>query len=197
MFIYSYLQRVVAEIIHIVGIVLSIQNITNQSGKSGPMATQTQVGAARAKFEQNRYPTFVVEYEGQRFTCFVLPIGLCSELPDFAYETVADDRTGITCPDEASVFGVCDTVAEEFRPFVALHEILEYWIGGKCGEATLKEVEALTRSQISPPRQIDYLFMRRAFFQRLIPFAKKSGYPEHKIEEFEASLKLFERLCDP
>lgn len=159
------------------------------------MTTQTRIADERRQYENAGYSTFVVEHEGERFTCFVLPLAMCPALPDFARQAVSDDRSNISCPDDASVFGVCETIPEEFRRFVALHEILEYWIGGCCGAVALLEAKALMDSAIAPPRQIDYLRMRRNFFNLLVPYAIEHRYAAHKIEEFQASLKVFERLA--
>ena len=158
------------------------------------MSTQTRIAAARQEFTQNRLPTFVVTHGDEAFTCFVLPQRLCAELPDFAYQQVSDDRTGIACPDDASVFGVCESIPEKFRPFVALHEILEYWIGGTCGVTAEREMEAVRASSLSVAEQQEYVVMRKAFFERLVPYAVTKGYPGPKIEEFRASLQFFTKL---
>lgn len=158
------------------------------------MSTQTRIAAARQEFTTNGFATFVVVQEGETFTCFVLPQKLCTELPDFAYQQVSDDRTGITCPDDASVFGVCESVPEKFRQFVVLHEILEYWIGGTCGDVAAREMEAVRASRLSDAEQREYVQMRKAFFERLVPYTVAKQYPAHKIQEFRASLAFFTKL---
>lgn len=156
------------------------------------MTTQTRIGAQRQQFTDAGYPTFIVEHKGERFTCFVLPLAMCPALPNFAYQSVSDDRTGISCPDDASIFGVCESIAEKFRPVVALHEIQEYWIKMPCNGAAVREIASIKKWGSVDQRE--YLTMRRNFFRLLVPYTEKEGYPAHKIEEFRTSLATFERV---
>ena len=155
------------------------------------MSTETRVGYERQEYLDQGYPKFPVKYQGETFTCFVLPQSICPKLPHFVRHQVADDRTQIRTPDETSVFGVSDSIPIDFRQFVVIHEIVEYWIGKSCGQSTRREIEVMRASGLTLVEQSQYIAMRCEFFEGFIGFAKKYGYPPIKIAEFKTSLEIF------
>ncbi len=38
------------------------------------MTTQTRIAEERSRYQAAGYPTFIVEHDGELFTCFVLPL---------------------------------------------------------------------------------------------------------------------------
>lgn len=143
------------------------------------MTTQTRIVAERSQYTNAGYPTFVVEHEAELFTCYVLPLALCYELENFARQAVSDDRSNITCPDEASLFGVCETIPVEFREFFALHEILRHWKKMGAPESTGREVKCASQS-LSQDKKNQYIQMRRDFFRQKVARAKKKDTQRKK-----------------
>ncbi|MDP4039160.1 MAG: hypothetical protein Q8P57_01090 [Candidatus Pacearchaeota archaeon] len=98
--------------------------------------------------------------------------------------------------DERSVhlFGIADSVPEEFRMYAVLHEFIEFLeIGedsvGRCEAALVEELRIV-------PLEIknEYMRMRRDFFANLIDFYRDEGLPKTDIAEFERSLSRLEGM---
>jgi hypothetical protein len=155
--------------------------------------TREQVLRQRRRFTEDGYPTFVTEVNGIHFTCFVLPERLCPNLPNFAFQCVANDRSE---PDQDAVFGVSAGIKPAWRPFVAAHEIREYWIGMTCPEAARAEASSVMNSNLSEEEQEAYIRMRKEFFSLLVPFAQANSYNPAKIEEFEGVGTFFFTLSE-
>lgn len=154
------------------------------------MATQSQVKSKRQEFNAAGYPQFPVRFEGVTVRCFLLPQTLEPALPHFAFQMVTEgfDHTSDECMDavnELAVFGVADSIPEDFRQLIATHEMYEYLFGMTCPEIAAKEIEL---SKTLGSRQAAYLELRCNFFKNLLAYARgKSGYSaEKKIEFHEA-----------
>lgn len=159
------------------------------------MPTRESIAKQRAAFLEKAYPEQVFTAGQWMIPAFILPREICPELPGFAMQMVADDASEdeISQYDKsATLFGVSEDVPPYARPFVVLHEFLEYARKMACCEAAALEMTAFWCAHDKDHTLLkQYLEMRRGLFDALPDYTTRHGYPPGKIEQFKRSLLFF------
>ena len=182
------------------------------------MANPELIIEYRGKFRKNKFAVEHVWVRNRQYAYYVIPRDwseLPTDLPQiFAFQMVSPLALlkAATHPDTVCLFGVSDTIPENYRPLVALHEVEEYSeqylatalaheAAGHtaperpdraCYNASLSEYVAL---QAYPASVIpSYATMRACFFRELVPYVTKAGYPPHLIEQFRESERFWNEL---
>ncbi|MBT4935692.1 hypothetical protein HOL21_02150 [Candidatus Woesearchaeota archaeon] len=146
------------------------------------------IDGTRAYFEDN-FDEIEVTLGDSEFSYFVLPHTLEPNLKNFVFRCTGE-------PEDGYVFGISDTVPEQFRQYAVAHEYIEFMRIGmgtpdRCMTALEEELKLV-------PKDIrhDYMRMRRDFFHDLIQYceAKPEKYTPDDIAEFKGSLRLLEEL---
>jgi hypothetical protein len=150
--------------------------------------TEAEIEGTLDYFRQQGFEEVGVSLGNRRFSYFVLPQSLEPELPDFVYRC--------TGTSGKYVFGISDSVREDFRPYPIVHEFIEFTeiginVKNRCVRALEKELE-LVPGDIMP----EYVSMRRNFFRNLISYCAER--PEHytvdDIDEFRQTLERLEKI---
>ncbi|RMD67022.1 hypothetical protein D6817_02720 [Candidatus Pacearchaeota archaeon] len=161
--------------------------------------TREDVENLRKSFESRGYGKVDADVAGRKFSYYVLPQDLNSKLPDFAMRCTSDDGS-------AYVIGVSDSLPESYRPYVALHEFVEFveigaQVPGRCARALEVELNSV-------PEEIrkSYAERRRDFFKNLVNYYEneikdgKRAVSEADLAEFKRSLEMLEKFvskaCD-
>jgi hypothetical protein len=169
------------------------------------MATRERISQVRTSFEEEKYESFPVQIGNFTLRSFVIPAILEEKLPNFAMQMVADDLNPselIEHPGDVTLFGVSDAIPAEFRAIVARHEMLEYVNKVTCIEAAALEIQHLLSLPLSKDQILQYLDLRTALFEPLVPYVIEAGkiareqsrqppYSERKILEFKLSRDFY------
>ena len=149
--------------------------------------TKEQIKSVRGDFNSRGYAELEVDLgNGIKFTYFVLPQGLQPKLRYFLFRSTGDKNDGY-------VFGVADSVPENFRPYAVAHEFIEFTeigidVRGRCAKALERELNLIPSSIKS-----DYIKMRRDFFRDIVNYSFGSENPNmDDIGEFRESLAILE-----
>lgn len=163
-----------------------------------PFAPET-ISKYRDQFRSDGSPEIELPYKGRKFRYFVVPQAKNPELQDFVMRLTPPTEVVRSAekPEEEAVFGVSESVREDFRNFAVIHEIEEFmFIGieekGRCAHAARTEIEVASQEL----RDLStYLEMRIRFFENLMVYAKErpKSYTEEDLGEFEASLREFKK----
>jgi len=158
--------------------------------------TKEEIEERKRQFRSKGFREESAEVGDLRFSYFVIPQELNPDLPHFAYRMTGKNK------DDGFIYGIADSVREDFRPYAVAHEVIEFSqigidVEGRCAMALEKEISLI-------PEDIkgEYLAMRREFFDRLIAYASSNNsYTKDDIREFRGSLEkldgiLFEHLLD-
>ena len=158
------------------------------------MPTRDQIAAQRQQFVQAGYQTVRINHGAYPLEYFILPQKLCTELPNFAMQMVADDRTETDLckrPEEVTLFGVCENIPVRFREYAARHEMYEYINRYSCVGAAVIEMRYFLDTKPDPLLRNEYLFHRLQLFQPLPAYASRHNYPPAKVAEFTDSQQFF------
>lgn len=150
--------------------------------------SKKEIADARQFLQENGYPEQEVTLNGRTFTFFVMPHALNRDLPGFAYRCTGR-------PGDGYVIGVSDFIRDEFRPFVAAHEYIEYV---EIGDRPDRCVRALEEELAIVPRFLkkSYLTMRQEFFTNLIAYlTREQRTSVDDLAEFRKSLARLEALA--
>ena len=126
--------------------------------------------------------------DGRKFKYFLMSQSESPALPDFAIAIRARNlRYG-------AIFGVSDSLPEEFRKYWAGHEYMET-VEFKPS-APNKCLKTLEREIILVPDELQtsYILRRRDFFENLVKYAERKRYDPKDIKNFRASLDRLEEL---
>lgn len=157
------------------------------------VVTQEQVMEKRQYFLDRKYPVFEIFYDLACLECFVLPQACCPELPHFAIQMVASDWRSLHTTRNTkgtAIFGVSESIPEEFRPMIVRHEMDEYLGNLTCVQSSIRELTEFLNSK-HRGRWEEYVNCRRALFSVLPEFALAHKYSPEKIAEFTKSQILF------
>jgi|SRR3989344_3823142 len=137
-----------------------------------------QIEGTRRSFLDSGYSEVPAKIGGLDFTYFVLPQQLNTELPDFAFRMTGNGE----------IYGVCESIRDELRPYVAFHEVYEFReLGGEPGSCA----NAMTAELAQVPENLrdEHVRMRTGFFKNLIRYREVNSLP---TDEFYPSLKILE-----
>jgi hypothetical protein len=149
--------------------------------------TKEEIASSRAWAESNRGPEVNVNLDGLSFSYFVLPQSDNPGLPSFVWQCTGN-------PEDGTVFGISDSVPENFRQYAVAHEVIEFReighdVKGRCAQALERELKLVPADIKSK-----YTAMRLNFFRNLIPFAEQNKYSAEDIIEFKGSLARLEEI---
>jgi len=151
--------------------------------------TKQEIYGARKYFKGRKFQEVDVNLGNRSFSYFVMPQILAPELPDFVFRCTGN-------PGDGYVFGISDSVAEQYRQYAVAHEFIEFTEIGmetpnRCVKALEEELK-LVPEEIKP----DYLRMRKTFFDTLIKYCAKhtEDYTENDMREFKQTLSRLEQL---
>ncbi len=177
---------------------------------------QEKIEQYRQTFQEEGFQTEIVEWQGKAYLYYVIPESwskLPKTLPQlFALQLVpALEVLEAGDPSACSLFGVSSAIDAEFRPLVALHEVLEYvihplhdapiyrqqrlpipspWPRGCC-RASEVEWQEVKKRPVSFQRR--YVAMRVKFFGDFLEYAQKSpGITPEQRKEFDQSRNFWE-----
>ena len=153
--------------------------------------TKEQIDSTIEGFRSRGYSEVKVDLgKGRIFSYFVLPQSLEPRLPHFVFRATGDEKDGY-------VFGIADSVPEEFRPYAVLHELVEFTEIGIDTEGRCRGALDIELSLVPDRIKRDYINMKREFFSDLINYCQdKPGYTDEDIKEFRRSLSRLEELSD-
>ena len=153
--------------------------------------TKQEIEGSRDFFKSRGYPEVTVELGNRKFSYFVLPQALEPKLPDFVFRCTGK-------PEDGCIFGVSDSVREDFRPYAVAHEIIEFTEVGidsrnRCLTALEQEL-----SLVPDDLRDEYIGMRFRFFRNLVGYAagKPDSFTPDDIGEFRQSLGRLEELLN-
>lgn len=151
--------------------------------------TKAEIDGARKYFESKNFQKVGANLDNLKFTYFVLPQSLEPNLPDFVYRCAGELPDGY-------VFGISDSVREDYRQYAVAHEFIEFT---KIGiDTTNRCVGALEEELNLVPENIKpgYLIMRKNFFKNLIDYCSKHQdyYTKSDLNEFKKTLDKLRRL---
>jgi hypothetical protein len=122
--------------------------------------------------------------DGTAFSYYVMPQTFNSNLPHFVFQ----------CANKGQgVFGISDSVPQEFRRYAVAHEVYESR-GSPiivCSGALEKELELIEEDFGSITVLRSYLELRRDFFENLVNYAKNNG---QDCTQFQESLQYLQRV---
>lgn|SRR3989344_3964666 len=157
----------------------------------GPI-TKSQIDLARNYFREHAlYPEIQTAINGIALDYFIFPQSLKPDIPNFVYSLVSDDR-------QSYLFGVSDSLREDFRRYFVFHEYVEFIELEKdskdsCLKALEKEIMLVPRNLLS-----DYLTIRKEFFEALINSAiiNSDMYPRQDIQKYQKSKQRIDQMLD-
>ena len=120
--------------------------------------TKTEIDGTREYFRSQNFHEVEAKLGNRRFTYFILPQSLEQKLSDFVFRCTGELSDGY-------IFGISDSVKEEYRKYAVAHEFIEFTEIGihninRCATALEEELKLV-------PEDIkkDYLRMRKVFFR--------------------------------
>jgi len=152
--------------------------------------TKDEIEGVRTKLEAKEFKEVFVELEKLKFSYFVVPQSENPDLPDFVLRLTGANES------DGELYGISDSVKEDFRPYAVAHEVYEFRVLGintpdRCTKALEKELALIPETD-----KLEYTTMRRDFFRNLIPYVK--GIPEFytpgDITQLERNLQKLEVL---
>ena len=151
--------------------------------------TKAEIDGTRKYFNSQGMPEVEVILGNHKFSYFIMPQSLEPDLADFVFRCTGK------LSDEY-VFGISDSVKEEYRQYAVAHEFIEFTEIGidksnRCMYALEEELKLVPEDIKS-----DYLIMRRDFFRNLISYcaSRAENYTETDLNEFRQSLTKLENL---
>lgn len=172
------------------------------------MATPEMIANHRNTFKELGFEVEGTTYNDVVYPYFVIPPEwdkLPKNLPKyFAFQlTPSLDVLKTKSASVCALFGVSSAIAPEFRPLVALHEILEYVVHplehnvARIDHACLVS-SAVEHAQLhGKPSDFyrAYVKMRAEFFAELVTYATATGaYNETLLDQFQKSATYWAQL---
>lgn len=151
--------------------------------------TKEEIEERRRQFRSEGFREKSAEVGDLRFSYFVIPQELNRDLPHFTFRMTGKNK------EDSAIYGIADSVREDFRPYAVAHEVIEFSqigvdVEGRCVKALEKEISLV-------PEDIkgEYLAMRKEFFDRLIPYASSDpSYTKEDVHEFRGSLEKLDEI---
>src|SRR3989344_2529818 len=145
------------------------------------------VKQAREYFASQGFPEKRMPVAERDISFFVMNPEINPGLKNFAFVCDGNLKDGYA-------LGVSSEVPEQFQPFWALHEFVEYLeLGretpGRCKKALDEELKVIP-AEFKPA----YIPMRAGFFKDLVEYCKNNNYSPSDIKEFEASRDILNTL---
>lgn len=156
-----------------------------------------QIKATVEYVQKNNFPLEKTVLEGKQYNYFILPQALNPGLPDFAWRmTKHDEASG----RDIGVFGVCESVPAELRPYWVQHEIIEFFKRGIGQKNRCRAAEQQVLATIPEDIRNEYIARRKIFFTNLISyFAEQIGqgsqdFSQEDVLEAQAALDELEGI---
>lgn len=151
--------------------------------------TKDEIEERRRQFMSEGFREESVEVGDLRFSYFVMPQELNRDLPHFTFRMTGKNK------EDSAVYGIADSVREDFRLYAVAHEVIEFSqigidVEGRCVKALEKEISFV-------PEDIkgEYLVMRKEFFDRLITYTSSDpSYTKEDVREFRGSLEKLDGI---
>ena len=150
--------------------------------------TKEEIDRNRSYFMSQKYDRVHTSIQGKKFSFFILPQESEPNLEHFVMRMTGE-------PEDGFVFGIADSVREDFRLYAVAHEYIEFMELGmdtpdRCVKALEQELELV-------PEKIktEYIQMRRDFFSNLIDYCTDNPeYTADDLKEFRQCLERLEEL---
>lgn len=144
--------------------------------------TKEEIDMKRSKYRSEGFKEENGFFGDLEFSYFVIPQELNPNLPDFVMRMTGKNK------EDGAIYGIANSVREDFRPYAVAHEAIEFEeIGldkkGRCAEAVRKELDL-----VPDKMKGDYIKMRTEFFRNLVLFSSATdGYTKEDVDEFKGS----------
>lgn len=154
--------------------------------------TPQQIEATKRYFEVERFAVERTQIGGIAVEYFVIPQSQNPALPDFALRMTHTNDTG----EVFGIFGVSNSIPSPLRPYVALHEIVEFTEIGIKTQNRCVTAEQRVLSLIPENLRDEYIQRRILFFSKLISFFRDEiekspdSYDKEDISEAQSTLAL-------
>lgn len=152
--------------------------------------TKEQIEAQKKRFEDAGYPLIKANVEGVSFRYFILPQSLEPNLINFVSRMTGEIY------EDGKVYGISDSVREEFRPYAVFHEIIEFGLLGIDHPDRCTKALNLETSAVPDEFREEYFTMRRDFFRDLIGYGSKfpKSYTQDDIRQWLENAEKLDKL---
>ena len=149
--------------------------------------TREEIEERRRQFEGMDLQEVEETLDGLTFKYFIIPQELNPEFPNFVMRITGESS------EDGELYGVADSVEEEFRKYYVGHEVIEFReldpeTPDRCVRALEREL-ALVPGEMKPR----YIPGRRAFFETLVEYVRKDQVENGEKHYTANDLSQFER----